>query len=171
MSSVFLSPSLQEYNPYVDGGNEEYYMNLIADDMVPILEAAGITVYRNSPEQTLSQAIAQSNASGPDFHFAIHSNAAPGNSAGKVQGADFYYYADSAGSKAIAELMAENYKRIYNGRIQVLPTTTLAELRRTNSPAVLVEVGYHDNPQEAQWIRENIANIAKNFADSIIEVV
>ena len=25
MPSVYLSPSLQEYNPYVDGGNEEYY--------------------------------------------------------------------------------------------------------------------------------------------------
>ena len=33
MPSVFLSPSLQEYNPYVNGGNEEYYMNLIADEM------------------------------------------------------------------------------------------------------------------------------------------
>ena len=29
MPSVYLSPSLQEYNPYIDGGNEEYYMNLI----------------------------------------------------------------------------------------------------------------------------------------------
>lgn len=30
MPKVYLSPSLQEYNPYVDGGNEEYYMNLVA---------------------------------------------------------------------------------------------------------------------------------------------
>ena len=42
MPSVYLSPSLQEYNPYIDGGNEEYYMNLIADAMEPYLRASGI---------------------------------------------------------------------------------------------------------------------------------
>ena len=30
MPAVFVSPSLQEYNPYVDGGNEEYYMNPVS---------------------------------------------------------------------------------------------------------------------------------------------
>ena len=29
MPEIYLSPSTQEYNPYIDGGNEEYYMNLI----------------------------------------------------------------------------------------------------------------------------------------------
>ena len=42
MPKVFLSPSTQEWNPYVDGGNEEQYMNLIADRMEPYLRAAGI---------------------------------------------------------------------------------------------------------------------------------
>ena len=37
MPSVFLSPSTQEFNPYINGGNEEQYMNLIADAMVPYL--------------------------------------------------------------------------------------------------------------------------------------
>ena len=58
MPKVYLSPSLQEYNPYVDGGNEEYYMNLIADAMEPYLIASGIEVDRNRPDMTLSQAIA-----------------------------------------------------------------------------------------------------------------
>ena len=61
MPKVYLSPSLQEYNPYVDGGNEEYYMNLIADAMEPYLAASGIEVDRNRPDMTLSQAIADSN--------------------------------------------------------------------------------------------------------------
>ena len=48
MPSIFLSPSVQEYNPYVNGlGSEEYYMNLIADAMEPYLEASGITYERN----------------------------------------------------------------------------------------------------------------------------
>ena len=38
MPNLFLSPSVQEFNPYVNGlGTEEYYMNLIADAMEPYL--------------------------------------------------------------------------------------------------------------------------------------
>ena len=34
MPRLFLSPSTQEYNLYYDGeGNEEYYMNILADLM------------------------------------------------------------------------------------------------------------------------------------------
>ena len=63
MPKLYLSPSLQEYNPYVDGGNEEYYMNLVADAIEPYLLASGIEFDRNSPEMTLSQAIRDSNNS------------------------------------------------------------------------------------------------------------
>ena len=35
MPNVFLSPSTQEWNPYVNGGSEEFYMNQIADRMEP----------------------------------------------------------------------------------------------------------------------------------------
>ena len=71
MQSVYLSPSLQEYNPYIDGGNEEYYMNLIADAMEPYLRASGIDFKRNDPDMTLSQAIADSNKGNHDLHLAM----------------------------------------------------------------------------------------------------
>ena len=69
MPKLYLSPSLQEYNPYVDGGNEEYYMNLVADAIEPYLLASGIEFDRNSPEMTLSQAIRDSNNSANDLQF------------------------------------------------------------------------------------------------------
>ena len=98
MPTIYLSPSLQEYNPYVDGGNEEYYMNLIADEMIPYLNSSGIEYVRNTPSQTLSQAINESNASNVDFHLALHSNAAPPQLAGTLKGSDVYYYANSQNS-------------------------------------------------------------------------
>ena len=52
MPSIYLSPSTQEFNPYVIGGNEEYYMNLIADAMEPYLYATGISFTRNTPDMT-----------------------------------------------------------------------------------------------------------------------
>lgn len=171
MPRVFLSPSLQEFNPYVGGGNEEYYMNLVADAMEPYLRASGIDFDRNTPTQTLSQAIAQSNAGDYDLHFAIHSNAAGEANSGNVRGAEFYYYPSSSDGQRFANILAENYNSVYpiTNRIQSIPTTTLAETRRTKAPAVLAEVAYHDNVQDAQFIRDNIDNIARNFVQSIAQ--
>lgn len=36
MPDVYLSPSTQDYNPYIIGGSEKYYMNLLADAMEPV---------------------------------------------------------------------------------------------------------------------------------------
>ncbi len=171
MPKVFLSPSLQEFNPYVGGGNEEYYMNLVADAMEPYLRASGIDFERNDPSQTLSQAIAQSNASGSDLHFAIHSNAAGEANSGQVRGVEFYYYPTSNSGERFAEILEDNYEDVYplDDEIETIGTTSLAEVRRTNAPAVLAEVAYHDNAEDAQFIRDNIDNIARSFAQSIAE--
>ena len=171
MPKVYLSPSLQEFNPYADGGNEEYYMNLIADAMEPYLAASGIELDRNRPEMTLAQAIADSNNSNSDLHLAIHSNAAPPNAAGRYTGADIYYYPTSTNGKRFAQIIQDNYKSIYPdpSNVDIIPTTTLAEVRRTKAPSALIEVAYHDNPEEAQWIRDNINNIARNLAQAVAQ--
>jgi N-acetylmuramoyl-L-alanine amidase len=45
MARVFLSPSTQEYNVYVDGsGSEEYWMNRLADAIEPFLTARRDTI-------------------------------------------------------------------------------------------------------------------------------
>ena len=38
MPTIYLSPSIQPYNKYLTEGDEQYWMNRIADDMVPMLE-------------------------------------------------------------------------------------------------------------------------------------
>ena len=42
MPKIYLSPSVQEYNKYLNGGDEEYYMNLIANAMETGREDAGM---------------------------------------------------------------------------------------------------------------------------------
>ena len=42
MPIIYLSPSTQDWNQYVNGGTEEEWMNLLADKMVPMLDASGI---------------------------------------------------------------------------------------------------------------------------------
>lgn len=53
MPTIYLSPSIQPYNKYLTEGDEQYWMNRIADDMVPMLEQNGINVVRNTPNTSL----------------------------------------------------------------------------------------------------------------------
>ena len=172
MPTIFLSPSAQQFNPYVTGtGSEELYMNLLADAMEPYLRSTGIQYVRNNPEDTLSQIIAQSNAGNYDLHLALHSNAAPESLAGRLQGTDVYYYTPSTEGRRAAEIIADNFKNIAlePSLVRAIPTTTLAELRRTRAPSVLIEVAYHDNLTEANWIIDNLQVIARNLVQSLAE--
>lgn len=54
MPNVFLSPSTQEWNQYINGGTEEQYMNLIADRMEPYLRSSGIAYVRNDPSRNVA---------------------------------------------------------------------------------------------------------------------
>lgn len=168
MPIIYLSPSTQEFNPYSGGGNEEQYMNLIADAMEPYLVSSGIRFVRNSPDMTAASSIAQSNMGNYDLHFAIHSNASSG---GNARGVEAYYYPSSAQGKRFAEILVRNLQLIYplpNGT-RIVPTTSLGEVRRTKAPSVLLEVAYHDNPLDAEWIRNNVEAIAQNLVLSLTE--
>ena len=77
MPFLFLSPSTQDFNLYVTEGNEQLWMNRLADRMEPYLEASGINVARNNPNGSAATSIRQSNLGTYDFHLALHSNAAP----------------------------------------------------------------------------------------------
>ncbi len=169
MPRIYLSPSLQEWNPYVIGGTEEQYMNLVADAMEPYLVSTGIAFTRNRPEQTLSQVIAQSNESYYDLHLALHSNAAGAGNEGTVRGTDVYYYTPSTQGKRAADFIVDTMQTIYPlpDRVRAVPTTSLAEVRRTDAPSVLVEIAYHDNVQDAQWIRDNINGIARALVQAL----
>ncbi|MGN1015182.1 MAG: N-acetylmuramoyl-L-alanine amidase [Butyricicoccus sp.] len=172
MPTVYLSPSTQEYNPYYGGvGNEEYYMNLIVDAMIPYLDASGIAWKRNSTSDTALTSAQASNAAGVDLHVALHSNAAPEELAGQLQGPDVYYYASSEEGRRAAEIFANNLKLVYPypDKVDIRPTTSLAELRRTIAPSVLIELAYHDNRDDANWIRNNIRDIARNLVVSIAD--
>ncbi len=170
MPSIYLSPSTQEFNPYVTGGNEEYYMNLIADAMEPYLYASGISFTRNTPEMTAASSIAASNAGNYDLHLALHSNASS-QSSGKARGAEVYYYPTSMNGRRAAEIIANNLEMIYPlpQNVKTVPTTSLGEIRRTKAPAVLIEYAYHDNVEDAQWIMNNIDNIARNTVLSLTD--
>lgn len=166
MPRIYLSPSTQENNLYVTGGSEEYYMNLLADELVPYLRANTIAYTRNTPQMTAVTSVQQANQGNYDFYLALHSNAAgPGNS-GRVRGTIVFYYPRSTEGQRAADIFAANLKELYPrpALVRTTPTTTLYEVARSRAPAVLIEIAYHDNYEDAQWIINNLPAIASNLA-------
>lgn len=172
MPMIFLSPSTQEWNPYADGkDNEEMVMNLLATEMEPYLRSSGISFVRNDPERHAAGAIADSNAGKFDVHLALHSNAAPEQFSGMMRGIDVYYAPASYDSEMLATIIANNFQSIYplGSQVAARPTNSLAEVLRTKAVAVLAEIGYHDNIEDAEWIRSNLKQIAMNLVRSLTD--
>ena len=171
MPIIYLSPSTQEFNSYVNGGTEEEWMNLLADKMVPLLDASGIRYARNTPDMTAASSIAASNAGNYDFHLALHSNAAAGDQAGKARGSIVFYYPGSADGQRAANLFADGLKTVYPNPnlVRAEATTTLGEVARVRAPAVLIELAFHDNVEDAAWIKNNLDAIARVLVLALTE--
>ena len=172
MPRIYLSPSTQEYNPYVTGnGSEEYFMNLVADAMEPYLLANGIQFSRNTPDMTAASSIRQANRGDYDFYLPLHSNASGPGSQGQSRGVIAFYYPTSANGRRGAEIIARNMQEIcpLPERVVTRSTTSLGEVRQPHCPAVLLEIGYHDNFADARWIEGNREAIARQLGRSLTE--
>lgn len=166
---IYLSPSAQEYNiGYGDFGSEEYRMNRIADIVEKLLNEQGYTVYRNNPNERLSQIVRESNEINPDIHVALHSNAS--GEGFSAQGPEIFANRPNTPGDRLANQIYNEIMQVYpdptKGR-GVLYTSSLYEIIRTNAPAVLLEVAFHDNPEDAQWIIDNESQIAQAIVSGI----
>jgi N-acetylmuramoyl-L-alanine amidase len=169
---IYLSPSTQERNIGAGSyGSEEKRCNQIADVVEYVLEEHGVLVYRNKPTMTLTQVVADSNSKNADVHFAIHTNALNQ----KVRGCEVFCHRKGGEgeklAKAVYELVSsitptgdrgikEGYN-FYNGKPMYEPFYT-------KMPAALIEIAFHDNPEDAKWIIENIEKIGIAIAKGIL---
>ena len=172
MPILYLSPSTQESNPYVTGtGSEEYWMNRLADAMIPYLNSSGIRYTRNTPTMTAASSIRQAHEGWYDFYLALHSNAAAPANYGNVRGIIAFYYPTSTQGQRAAQIFVNNLRSIYPmpDKVVTRSTTSLGEVRDSKFPAVLLEIGYHDNVEDARWIEGNITEIARNIVLSLTD--
>lgn len=171
MPKIFLSPSTQEWNKYATEGNEQLYMNLLADKMEPYLRSSGIAFVRNDPDRNVQGAIADSNAGYYDVHLALHTNASPEARAGRMRGIDIYFAPQSTYSEQLANIIANNLQLIYPlpDKSRALPTYSLGEVLRTRAVSVLCELGYHDNYADEAWLKNNLDAIASNLVRSLCD--
>ena len=68
-----------------------------------------------------------------------------------------------------AELIAEELRKIYPlpSRVTTQETTSLGEVSQSKAPAVLVEIGYHDNYADATWLEGHWDAIAQQLARAL----
>ena len=167
MPVIYLSPSTQDWNQYVTGsGSEEYHMNRLADALEPYLLSNGIQFKRNRPDMTAASSIQEANRGYYDLYLALHSNAAPEGRYGEERGIIAFYYPTSTQGQRAAQLMAEELRKIYPlpELVTTRATTTLGEVSRSRAPAVLMEIGYHDNYADATWVEGHMDAIAQQLA-------
>lgn len=172
MPIIYLSPSTQEWNQYVTGsGSEEENMNRLADALEPYLRSNAIRWNRNTPEMTAGSSIRQANQGEYDLYLALHSNASGEDAYGKNRGIIAFYYPGSQQGQRAADLIAQELRKIYPlpARVTTRATTSLGEVRLSRFPAVLAEIGYHDNPQDARWLEGHWNDIAQQLSRALTE--
>lgn len=168
MYKVYLSPSTQDKSFGAgEFGVEEFRMNQIADVVEKVLLQTGeYAVFRNVSGMTKEEIIKDSNDVKPNIHVAIHSNY------GNKPGCECYVKvgdetSNGFGKEVYKEVLALHYnKTIDNGLIY---DKNVVEINKVNSPAILIEVGCHDNDNDAKWMIANIDNIGKAIARGIVK--
>ena len=152
MAKLCLNPSTRP-DPSPNGGHEAYWMSRIAAAMEPKLESWGV-------------APASAEEEGCGLSLTLRSHAAPQEIEAKIKGAEVYYYAYSPAGKRAAEIFTQAIKSVYPepALVESAPTPVPEELRTPKVPALLVKLGYHDNPQDEAWLVNNVDAIAAALA-------
>lgn len=160
---IFLSPSTQEHNIGVKGFNEETEMNLITDLMIPLLEHNGIQWFRNNRHEDRFKAVNSSNFHKCDIHLAIHSDAGGGNGTTA-------FTSGTAGSRKFTECIYSRVSTLVpsaNRGIKV--NTTLTEIVKPKAFSCLVEIAFHDNETDMNFMRNNRQEIATALVQGVCD--
>ena len=168
---VFISPEDRASNVYASSAlwngrttNEKEQMGRCADDLEIALKRCGFEVI-NAQYGNMYDRVSASNAWPADLHMALHTNGFDGT----VAGTRVHCY-PAERSRKIGRLIQDRIAPLSPGTSErLVESDNLYELRATHMPAVLPEFGFHDNPEEAQWLIDNMEAIAEETAQAVCE--
>lgn len=149
---------------YLDEVNED---RKVKNRVIEMLRANGHTVYDCTDDKSTSQnanlraIVNKCNSHSVDLDVSIHLNAGGGT------GTEVYVYNNSSKAKDEATRIAEKISNTLGIRNRGVKTSTqLYVLRKTNSPALLIECCFVDNATDkAHW---NVEKCAKAIVEGIL---
>lgn len=163
MCSVYISLPIKKGGEYPNGGDENFWMSKIGHKLASDL-CDNINSVISPQEMRLPAIIRNSNAGNHDIHLALRSKSS--QESGRFKGAHILYFSNSEKGKAYAEIIADEYRKIYPepNLVSVSSNSVLDELKLTHAPAVMIQTAYHDNPQDEIWLTNNTDEIAHSLS-------
>ena len=157
---IYISPEDRASNVYASSAlwnghttNEKEQMGRCADYMERGLLRCGSFEVINAQYGNMYDRVKESNNWPSDMHVAPHTNGFNG----KAAGTRVHCY-PSDRSRRIGKLIQDRIAPLSTGAPdKLVESTNLYELRATHMAAVLPEFGFHDNPEDAQWLVDNMA--------------
>ena len=136
-----------------------------------LLEAAGLDVAYTRTEDVYNtpyEKAMMGNHSGADYFVSIHRNASA--EPGTASGIETLVYEKGGEAEKLAKKIGEGLEELGFANRGVIERPNLVVLRRTNMPAVLVEAGFIDSPEDNERFDEQFDRIAKAIADGILDM-
>lgn len=137
-----------------------------------ILEDSGIDVVYTRVEDVYNtpfEKATMANNSGADFFVSFHRNAMP--TPGSASGAEVLVYTDEGIQGDMARNILNQLEEVGFTDRGVIERKNLVVLRRTQMPAVLLETGFIDNPQDNELFDREFDRMAQGIADGILETL
>ena len=111
------------------------------------------TILGTNNRTSLAQRVNMANSWNADYFISIHTNASENP---QLNGSEVYVYSEETPAYELAEDVLNNIVTIVGTRDNgVRVNRTLYVLRRTTMPAILIELAYITNTQDAEKLRDN----------------
>jgi N-acetylmuramoyl-L-alanine amidase len=154
----------------VYGGRQEKDDNLrLAMAVGNILSQNGIDVVYTRTDDVYQSPIEKArlaNASGADYFISFHRNSSP--EPNQYSGVETLVYNQSGRKLTMAQNINRALENIGFKNLGVKSRTGLVVLRRTRMPALLIETGFINTPEDNERFDENFNEIARAIADAIL---
>lgn len=161
---IYLSPSSQEDNAYAYGNtNEEVQCRRISAACAVALKRCGFDV-KDGNYGNMYDRVDESNAWGADLHVPIHTNAFNG----EVTGTRIFCWNNYGDGWKASNAVFNALAPVTPGTSEnVRPDSSLYEVEKSHAACVYIEVDFHDVPNIAKWIIENVELIGETIAKGV----
>ena len=169
---VFISPSVQTRNLYaIEGKPSEHEI------CQKIGLACGAYLVNMGAEAfcytglSMTEAVKMSNAYNANYHVCIHTNA---DRSGKAHGAVTFCHHSRVNNNTVERVhrnliaLIDNHNNDYKDDRGIKANDALYEIRKTKAICIYTETDFHSNPDCAEWIVENTAEIGRAIAFGIM---